>query len=241
MPDRRSCASRREPPRGAEAAGRDMDSRLRPRIELPEPRRTSAAVLEATMAARRSQRDFATGPLALAELAQLLWAAQGITHRDGLRTAPSAGATYPLAVYAVVGRVEGLLVGIYRYEPDSHALISIAGGDRRHALAEAALAQHWIAGAAVTLAVAAVFERTTDKYGRRGERYMHMEAGHVGQNVCLQAVPLGLGTTVVGAFDDAAVAAIIDPTVPMTPLCLLPVGRIGSSRDLAASAHFRHA
>jgi SagB-type dehydrogenase family enzyme len=219
-------------------AGRDTDSRLPQRIDLPAPRRTSDAVLEAIIAARRSERDFAPGPLALAELAQLLWAAQGITHRDGLRTAPSAGATYPLGVYAVVGGVEGLPAGIYRYEPDNHALIAIAAGDRRHALAEAALAQHWIAGAAAILAVAAIFERTTNKYGRRGGRYMHIEAGHAGQNVCLQAVALGLGATVVGAFDDAAVAAIVDPSVPMTPFCLLPIGRVDSSRD-AASPHFR--
>jgi SagB-type dehydrogenase family enzyme len=240
MPERGRPVSGRGAARRADMAGLDTDSRLPPRINLPAPRRTSDAILEATMAARRSERDFATGPVALAELAQLLWAAQGITHRDGLRTAPSAGATYPLGVYAVVGRVEGLLAGMYRYEPDNHALIAIAAGDRRHALAEAALAQHWIAGAPVILAVAAIFERTTDKYGRRGERYMHMEAGHVGQNVCLQTVALGLGTTVVGAFDDAAVAAIVDPAVPMTPLCLLPIGRINSSRD-AASPHFRDA
>jgi SagB-type dehydrogenase family enzyme len=239
MPDHGRYASGRALARRADMPGRDTDSRLPQRIDLPAPRRTSDAILEAIIAARRSERDFAPGPLALAELAQLLWAAQGITHRDGLRTAPSAGATYPLGVYAVVGGVEGLPAGIYRYEPDNHALIAIAAGDRRHALAEAALAQHWIAGAAAILAVAAIFERTTNKYGRRGERYMHMEAGHAGQNVCLQAVALGLGTTVVGAFDDAAVAAIVDPAVPMTPFCLLPIGRIDSSRD-AASPRFRH-
>lgn len=238
MRDRRSRASGREPARRADTAGRDMDNRLRPRIDLPAAWRTSDAVLEATMAARRSERDFVPGPLAPAELGQLLWAAQGITHRDGLRTAPSAGATYPLALYAAVGQVDGLLAGVYRYEPDNHALAAIAGGDRRHALADAALAQHWIAGAAVILAVAAIFARTTDKYGRRGERYMHIEAGHVGQNVCLQAVALGLGATVVGAFDDSAVAAIVDPAVPMTPLCLLPVGRLDRSRDAATSPDF---
>jgi len=206
-------------------------------IDLPEPRRTSAAILEAAMAARRSERDFARGPLALAELAQLLWAAQGVGHGDGLRTAPSAGATYPLKVYAAVGEVEGLPAGIYRYEPDSHALVAITAGDRRRALAAAALGQDWIAGAAVILAIAAIFERTTGRYGRRGERYVHVEAGHVGQNVCLQAVALGLGTTVVGAFDDAAVETVIGATELIAPLCLLPIGRIGASRDPAAPPH----
>lgn len=196
------------------------------RMDLPEPRRTGAAALEATLSLRRSKREFARGPIALSALAQLLWAAQGVTHADGRRTAPSAGATYPLEVYAVIGEVEGLPPGVYRYEPHGHGLVAVASGDRRQALAAAALAQDWVAQAAVILAIVASFERTTRRYRRRGERYVHMEVGHVGQSVCLQGVALGLGTTVVGAFDDPAVKAVIATDEPGDPLCLLPIGRI---------------
>jgi SagB-type dehydrogenase family enzyme len=208
------------------AVGRGPATQAEGRIGLPEPRRTSGTMLEAAMSGRRSERDFARGPIALAELAQLLWAAQGFTHDDGRRTAPSAGATYPLEVYAVAGDVQDLPPGVYRYQPGVHALVGVGVGDRRRALAAAALEQYWIAGAPLILATVALFGRTTGRYGRRGERYVHMEAGHVGQNICLQAVALGLGTTVVGAFDDQAVKAVIGTDQPGDPLCLLPVGRV---------------
>jgi len=194
-------------------------------IALPAPRRTGEKSVEAVISERRSLRDFASGSIALAELGQLLWAAQGVTDAEHGRTAPSAGATYPLELYAVTGSVDGLPAGIYHYEPHRHALRAIASGERRIALAAAALSQSWMEAAAVVLVIAAMFERTTGKYGGRGERFVHMEAGHAGQNVCLQAAALGLGTTVVGAFDDKAVKAIIGVDQPGEPLCLLPVGR----------------
>jgi len=194
-------------------------------IVLPEPRRSGQATLEAVMSARRSVRDFTTVPITLAELGQLLWAAQGETGGGAGRTAPSAGATYPLELYAVAGAVGDLPPGIYRYDPRRHAVHGIATGDRRRALAAAALSQSWIADAAVVLVIAAVFKRTTAKYGRRGERYVHIEVGHAGQNVCLQAEALGLGTAVVGAFRDDAVKALIGADEPGEPLCLLPIGR----------------
>ena len=194
-------------------------------IALPEPRRTGQAALEAVMSARRSVRDFTAGSIALAELGQLLWAAQGTTDTNVGRTAPSAGATYPLELYAVAGTVDDLPPGVYRYDSRRHALHGIAAGDRRRALAAAALSQTWVADAALVLVIAAVFKRTTSKYGRRGERYVHIEAGHAGQNVCLQAEALGLGTTVVGAFGDDAVKGVIGADEPGEPLCLLPIGR----------------
>jgi SagB-type dehydrogenase family enzyme len=177
------------------------------------------------MAARRSIREFAAGSIGLAELGQLLWAAQGVTDATGLRSAPSAGATYPLELYVVAGAVEGLAPGVYRYEPRRHALHEVVAGDKRRELAAAALFQSWIAEASVVVVVAAVFQRTTAKYGRRGERYVHVEAGHAGENLCLQAVALGLGTTVVGAFDDEAVKSVIGAAQAGEPICLLPVGR----------------
>jgi SagB-type dehydrogenase family enzyme len=170
-------------------------------------------------------REFGRDAISLEETSQILWAAQGITHPAGYRTAPSAGALYPLEIVLIAGNVASLATGIHRYDPRAHALDAGANGDRRAAIAGAALAQGWIADAAVVLVVAAVEERTTKKYGRRGIRYIHIEAGHAAQNVYLQAAALGLGTTIVGAFDDDAVTQIADLRPGETPLCLLPIGR----------------
>lgn len=194
-------------------------------LALPTPRRSGGAALAAVLAARRSVREFAAAPITLAELGQLLWAAQGVTGAGGGRAAPSAGATYPLELYAAAGSVEGLPAGLYRYLPAAHALLEVAAGDIRGEVAAAALAQSWIAEAAAIFVVAAVPGRTTGKYSHRGERFVQIEAGHAAENLCLQAVALGLGSTVVGAFDDQAVKALIGADQPGEPLCLLPVGR----------------
>jgi SagB-type dehydrogenase family enzyme len=195
-------------------------------VSLPAPRRDGDVPLEHAISARRSMREFAPGPITLADLAQILWAAQGISDGGGLRTAPSAGALYPLELYVVAGEVEGLAAGLYRYEPRAHVLRAVGDGDQRRAVAAAALGQDWIAAAAAVLVIAAVYRRTAAKYGARGERYIQVEAGHAGQNACLQAAALGLGTTVVGAFADDAVKAIIGSDQPGEPIILLPVGRV---------------
>lgn len=192
---------------------------------LPQPRRSGPWSVEGALAERRSVREYTGEPLTRAELAQLLWAAQGITSAEGLRTAPSAGALYPLEVYVAVGAVDDLPSGIYRYEPARHALELVASGDRRAELAAAALGQECVQDGAAVLALAAVYRRTTGKYGERGIRYVHMEVGHAAQNVCLQAVALGLGTVVVGAFDDRDVKRILNMGAREEPLCLMPVGR----------------
>ncbi len=192
---------------------------------LPQPRRSGPWSVEGALAERRSVREYTGDVLTRAELGQLLWAAQGITGREGLRTAPSAGALYPLEVYVAVGAVEDLPSGIYRYEPDRHALALVAGGDRRAELTAAALGQECVQDGAVVMALAAVYRRTTAKYGERGIRYAHMEVGHAAQNVCLQAVALGLGTVVVGAFEDRDVKKVMNMGAREEPLCLMPVGR----------------
>lgn len=196
-------------------------------VHLPQPRLEGALSLEAALARRRSIRDFGERPLTLAEVGQLLWAAQGITAPfRGFRTAPSAGATYPLEVDVVVGEgtVTGLAAGIYRYVPDGHRLEVRVSGDLRERLAAAALGQPWVGQAPVCIAIAAVYERTTARYGERGHRYVYMEAGHAGQNVQLQAEALGLGSVTVGAFRDAQVASILGLPAEEIPLYLLPVG-----------------
>ncbi len=192
---------------------------------LPEPRRSGSWSVEGALGERRSVREYAPTPLTRAELGQLLWAAQGITGPDGGRPAPSAGALYPLEVYVAAGAVEDLPSGVYRYEPRRHALALVAEGDRRAGLAAAALGQECVEEGAAVIALAAVYRRTTGKYGERGTRYVHMEVGHAAQNVYLQAVALGLGTVVVGAFDDRDVKRVLGMGAREEPLCLMPVGR----------------
>ncbi|MCU0895755.1 MAG: SagB/ThcOx family dehydrogenase [Rhodospirillales bacterium] len=195
-------------------------------ISLPPPRPASAVSVEEALASRRSVRHFADAPLTLADAAQLLWAAQGITHAEGLRTAPSAGALYPLEVYLVAGTVVTVPAGVYRYLPAPHRLERTVSGDPRRALAAAAFHQSWIAEAPAIVVIAAVVRRTRLKYGERGERYVPIEAGHAAQNVGLQAVALGLGTTIVGAFSDAEVKRVLGLTEE-EPLLLVPVGKPG--------------
>lgn len=184
--------------------------------------------VERALHERRSVRSYADRTMMTSDLAQLLWAAQGVTLADGRRTTPSAGALYPLETYVALGAVVGLEPGLYRYEPGRHAVRLIGLGDRRAALAAAALAQTWIEAAPIVIALAAVYARTTDRYGERGRRYVHMEVGHAAENVCLQAAALGLGTVVVGAFDDAAVKRAMQMADQEDPMCLLPVGRVGT-------------
>ncbi len=181
--------------------------------------------VETALARRRSVRSFGAQALELSQLGQILWAAQGITgSRWATRTAPSAGALYPLEVYVVAGRVNGLAAGIYHYRPRNHALDRIGTGDRRDDLARAALGQGWMAQAPAILAITGVVARTALKYGRRAERYVFMEAGHAAQNVYLQAQTEGLGTTAVGAFRDTAVRALLGLSDQEDPLYLMPVG-----------------
>lgn len=191
---------------------------------LPGPPSASDGCLIRILQGRRTIRAFTPQPLWLAEVAQLLWAAQGITSPEGLRTAPSAGALYPLELHLVAGDVEGLSPGHYRYAPAQHALKAVQGGDIRHGLAKAALNQDWVAEAPAVVVVTAIDSRTTGKYGNRGIRYVHMEVGHASQNLVLQAVALGLGGAVVGAFDDADLKQLLRLPGEEHPLAILAVG-----------------
>ena len=196
------------------------------RIKLPEPKYDSSVSIEQAMLERRSVRAYQDEPLTLTEVAQLLWSAQGITDsKRAYRTAPSAGALFPLEVYVVIGNVEGIAEGVYKYKPDKHELIKVRDGDVRDKLAVAALGQACVKKSAIAIVFSAVYERTTRKYGDRGVRYVHMEAGHAAQNVCLQAVSLNLGTVIVGAFRDDEVSKILNLPDEEQPLYILPVGR----------------
>jgi SagB-type dehydrogenase family enzyme len=194
-------------------------------INLPEPRYDSDVSIEQSLLNRRSTRSYTGEPLTLQEVSQLLWAAQGITDPRGFRTAPSAGALYPLELYLVVGDVEDLIPGVYRYEPDGHQLVITMDGDKRAELASAALEQSSVREGAISIVFTAVYERTTGKYGERGIRYVHMEAGHAAQNLCLQATAMGLGIVTVGAFNDEQVAELLNLPENEQPLYVIPIGR----------------
>jgi SagB-type dehydrogenase family enzyme len=195
------------------------------RIPLPEPAPTSGTSIEEALRTRRSVRDFPPIPLKLAEVSQLLWAAQGITNPQGLRAAPSAGALYPLEVYLVAGDVDNLAAGVYKYEPRRHELRLVIVGDKRTDLYRAALQQETIRDAPAALVFGAVYERTTQKYSERGRQYVHMEVGHAAQNVVLQAVSLKLGTVVMGAFNEERVREALSMTDEVVPLYIMPIGR----------------
>ena len=194
-------------------------------ISLPEPRTAGDGSVEQALRERRSVRSYKDDPLDLAEVSQILWSAQGITNPRGFRTAPSAGALYPLELYVIAGNVKNLPAAVYKYTPRDHALLEIVSGDRRSDLSRAALRQGAIRKAPAVILFCAVYERTTGKYGQRGFRYVHMEVGHAAQNACLQAIALGLHTAVIGAFRDAQVKAIANLPANEQPLYFVPVGR----------------
>lgn len=193
-------------------------------VTLPEPAHTGSSSLEQLLVNRRSVRSYGNTSVNLTQIGQLLWAAQGITHSSGLRTAPSAGALYPLELFVVAGRIEGLAQGIYHYRPEQHRLVKMSDADLRHALSKAALSQDWIEHASAIIVFTADYERTTKKYGKRGIRYVHIEVGHAAENLFLQSEALGLATVVVGAFKDAEVASLLQLSSGFEPLLMMPVG-----------------
>lgn len=194
-------------------------------MKLPQPRLKNGVSLEEALLQRRSVREYANLPLTLEEVSQLLWAAQGVTSEWGGHTVPSAGALYPLEMYLAVGSVDNLPPGVYKYRPERHELVQVKANDVREELAVAALGQTWIKEGAVDIVIAAVYQRTTRKYGDRGVRYVHMEAGHAAQNIYLQSAALDLGMVTIGAFHDDRVKDIVGMLEDEVPLYVIPVGK----------------
>jgi SagB-type dehydrogenase family enzyme len=194
-------------------------------IALPPPTTTGSIPFEETLESRRSVRVFSPDPLGLEEVSQLLWAAQGITGAEKERTAPSAGATFPIELYVAAGAVEGIPVGVFRYHPIGHRLEALAPSDVRSDLVRATGDQEFIGVAPLVIAVAAVRIRTRNLYGERAVRYVDMEAGAVLQNAALQGVALGLGSVVVGAFKDEEVKQILGIEGQERFLAMLVIGR----------------
>ena len=192
-------------------------------IQLPTPIKVGRMSLEETILKRRSQRSFIQKDLDLAQVSQLLWAAQGITAREwgvGFRTAPSAGALYPMEIYLLSKD------GLFHYLPSGHKLEVLRNQDLRESVAAAALGQESIAQAPVDIVICAIYRRVTGKYGQRGRRYVHIEAGHIAQNIHLEAVALGLGSVPIGAFNDEDIKNILSLPSEHEPLYIIPVGYV---------------
>ena len=203
-------------------------------VKLPAPMLAGSVSVEQALNSRRSVRRYTPEPLSPAQVSQLLWAAYGITLpipagpgflRGGMRTAPSAGALYPLELYLVAGNVTGLEPGVWHYRSETNELELIRKGDCREELCTPAVGQGG-RNAPVVIGYSAIYERTTGKYGARGrDRYVCMDAGHSSENLCLQAVALGLGTCAIGAFHDDEVRLCLGMTRSEVPLYLFPVGK----------------
>lgn len=193
-------------------------------VPLPVPSLSGSRSLEEVLARRRTVRAFSGKPLTITQASQLLWAAQGVTSPEGFRTAPSGGGLYPLEVRLLAANIDGIATGVWRYLPASHQLQLDYGGDRRERLIDATYQQSWVAQGAAVFAITGLSARSSAKYGTRGVRFTYMEAGHVAQNLLLQAVGLGLEAGLIGGFDDAKIRAILQLPAEEEPLYLVVIG-----------------
>ena len=201
---------------------------------LPAPNTDGEVSVESALANRRSHRSFQDKALSQEQLSQILWSAYGVTlprpaspaQRGGLRTAPSAGALYPLEIYAIIGNVDGIEPGVYKYDSGEHSIKQVIAGDVRAELSAAALNQSMVREAPMSIFYSAIFNRTTDRYGERGVLYVYIEVGHSAQNVYLQVEAMGLGTCAIGAFTDDTVRELLNLPAEEEPLYLMPVGYI---------------
>jgi len=198
-------------------------------IKLPAPSHSGDMSVEEALQTRRSFRNFKQQSLSLEQVSQLLWATYGVSYVSSsgreYKTAPSAGATYPLEIYLLVGNVENLEPGLYRYLPGPHSLLPEKAGDLRKAVKDACLGQKMLEEAPASIVFSAVYERTTSRYGTRGdERYVCMDLGHAAQNTYLQATAMGLVTCAVGAFEDDKLQKVLQFPANEKVLYLMPVG-----------------
>ncbi len=192
-------------------------------VHLPKPAYDGNLSVERALKERRSHRKY-SGLLSLEEVSQVLWSAQGTTDSGRKRrTAPSAGALYPLEIYLIVGEVEGIPKGIYKYSPTNHSIKISQEGDKRQKLLTCC--QPFVRKAPAIIVITGVYERTAAKYGNRAEQYVYIEAGAAGQNIYLQCEALGIGTTFVGAFIDSRLRSILALPEEEHPLGIMPLGK----------------
>lgn len=181
-------------------------------IPLPKPRLEKGLNFWATLQRRRSIRDYQAAPLSLPELANLLWATQGLTGAIGspwYRTVPSAGALHPIDTYLIINQVEEVPSGIYFFQVEDFSLQEIKTGDFSCQIASAALGQEMALTAAVVFIWVAVIDRCRQKYRQRAYRYIYLDCGHIGQNLYLAATAMNLGCCAIGAFFDDEVNSLL--------------------------------
>jgi SagB-type dehydrogenase family enzyme len=195
-------------------------------VKLPAPAKKGTVSVEEALQARRSTRKFANRPLELAQISQLLWAADGINNPQGKRTAPSGRAAYPMDLYLVVGErgVTSLAPGFYHYKVADHALELISPGDLRAAVAKACNSQAWINEAPAVVVITGDYKRSEAKNGDKAPLFTHIEAGLIAQNLLLQAAALDLGAGVAGGFDPKALGQALKIPEADIPFLVLPVG-----------------
>lgn len=216
-------------------------------IKLPAPYHDGKVSLENALNNRRSIREYSEDSLSISEISQILWAAQGITKKiedppsywrskqwkwmGGFRTAPSAGALYPIELYIAVGKIKGLSQGLYKYNPQEHTILKVLEGDKRVDISNAALKQSCIRKGAVNIIIFGVYKRTSIKYGKRAEQYVQIECGAVCQNIYLQSYALDLGTVFVGAFKDDSLKSTLNISEDEYPLGIMPIGKIIHAKE----------
>jgi SagB-type dehydrogenase family enzyme len=193
-------------------------------IDLPQPDLKGIVSLEEALQARKSTRNFAEGAISWNQLSQLLWSAQGLIREEFYRTAPSAGALYPLEVYIAVEKVTDLTPGLYRYIPKGHRLKLERSGSILSLIAKNAHRQETITDCAVAFIITGVVERTAKKYGDRALQYVLLEVGHSAQNLLLQATALKLGVLTIGAFYEKDLQK--DLALEGIPYYIIPVGKV---------------
>lgn len=190
-------------------------------VSLPSIAKPSGILLEEAIKLRRSKRNGYKSKISLVELSKLLFAGQGITS-DKKRAIPSAGMTFPIELLVIAKNVETLKQGLYKYLPETHSIETIKEDGCTQALEKAKGKYAFVTDAPVCIIIAADLSRTTQRFAERGIMYVHMEAGSAYQNISLEAVNLGLGTVVVGAFDVKSLKDSLN--IALEPLCILPIG-----------------
>jgi SagB-type dehydrogenase family enzyme len=196
-------------------------------VTLPQPRTDGGISVEKALLERRSIRSFRNESLTLDEVSQLSWAAQGVTDDKGHRTSPSAMATYPLEIYLLAGNVTGLPAGVYHYSPLGHNLTLISKGNKIPEFFNSSRGgrEDWRRGSPAVFIITGVFERTYKISGQDLSRFVYIEAGAAAENLLLQVVSLGLGSTYTAGFDENKTKEYLALSPGEEPIGVLPVGR----------------
>ncbi|HHT18215.1 MAG: SagB/ThcOx family dehydrogenase [Euryarchaeota archaeon] len=220
------------PPVGVKDQPINQSREILATVDLPQVEIASNMSVDQAIQNRRSVRRFSATPLSLKDVSQLLWAAQGITDFErNFRTTPSAGGVFPMEIYLVVGNngVQELEAGIYHYNPFNHTLEMIVRGDMRYNLSQAAHKQKWVNDAPINLIITGNYLKMQNKYSDKNlcTRFVDMEAGHIGQNIYLEAASRGLVTVAIGSFYDDQMISLFKLPANETPLYIYPVGNRG--------------